>query len=160
MKFRENACALEGMPHPLDVTEKLRVEPALILEPLVRVSATLHGVAGMKFKAPGLPAGAKYPFTSMITSVVLLTATAMDPLTVPTMAASATTVPLGDVRTVELAWPCPPAEREPSAPCGTAVMFKAYAWADPGMPHELEEIGKLRLEPPFMIGGPKEPENP
>ena len=118
------ACASAGIPQPLEVTatsnEVMGGDPAGS-----RVSFTRHGATGYMDNPPA-PGGAKYPFTSITTSVPSLANKSMAPF-VPagTIAALATIVPVSafKVDTNGLGCPVGHAARNPKGPLGTTAKF-------------------------------------
>jgi hypothetical protein len=116
------ACASTGIPQALAETA---TSNEVMVEPESRVSFTRHGATGNKDNPPA-PGGAKYPFTSITTSVVLVANKSTPPF-VPagTIAALLTTVPVGafKVDTSGWGWPVGHAARNPRAPLGTTAKF-------------------------------------
>jgi hypothetical protein len=124
-----------------------------------RVSSTRQG--GRVYRDnPPVPAGAKYPFTSIIKSVLLLAYTSMEPFApAGTIAALAVTVPVTELKFAVSGCGCPEghAVRYPSGTCGTTARFSEYAWALEGKLQELDCNGNLRLVFPAKDGPPNVP---
>src|SRR5882672_7043187 len=76
-----------------------------------------------------------------------------------TIAAFATTVPVGAFSVEATGCVCPAGHvvKKPRPPCGTAVKFREYAWADVGTLQALERIGRFRVAPPMREGPPNGP---
>src|ERR1700678_2402662 len=98
---------------------------------------------------------------SMIRSVGSVAITSMSPpVPAGTMAAFATTVPVGAFRVDEpgCGLPAVHADKNPNAPDGTTVMFNAYACAFAGTLQALCWIGKSRATVAASDGAPNAPE--
>src|SRR5258708_21652089 len=128
--FRTKAWAVRGIPQglPPTLTSGLFCPVKAGLPCGRRVSSTRHRVT-LNSDNPPFPGGAKYPFTSMTKSVLLVENTDTPPFPVPTgtMAALATAALDGAFRVEANGCGCPVghAVRKPMpAFVGTAVIFK------------------------------------
>src|SRR3954453_13861987 len=166
VKFTEYACAVAGILQALESSGKDRATLAAKEGPpkapaARRVSTRRQGVMGKKAMAVVSVSGTKYPLMSSTRSVSLEAKKHAAPF-VPAgrMAATALVRPSMDLRLDASGWVCPQgkAVRNPSAPCGTTVMFNEYACAVFGIPQALLGMANaLAAALPWRKGPPNGP---